>query len=87
MTEYEMMGESFLDALCLERAEEKEFCGVVVYRLWGTETQIQSATNIFDEMFSGVARTTLRDAVYIGSVKDPDTGPADLYELIVMRQK
>ena len=87
MARYELTGEGILDALPLERADAQEFCGVVVYRLWGTKDGIMQSTDMLQGVYPGDDFSTLTDAVWIGHIKASpgDKSWVDLYELIVMR--
>jgi hypothetical protein len=81
------MGEDFLHALPLERVDAKEFCGVIVYRMWGTKVGIMQSTDMLTERYPSCQVATLSDALWIGKIKLVDDRPwADLYELIVMRR-
>ncbi len=88
MAVYELRGEDFLSVLPLERIDVEEFCGVIVYRMWGTKVGIMQSTDMLTERYPSCQAATLGDALWLGKIKlfDDNRPWVDLYELIVMRK-
>lgn len=86
MPQYEIKGETFIQALPLELAESREFNGVEVYRFWGTRANIDFSMSSFEHHFRESAIVAFGDAKWLGKIKTATNIWDDLYELIVMRK-